>query len=172
MGTLRCCVLLRSDGTFTSPEARLGKGLWSCNMTSRGISLTVSGVSPGATLCPSKRKRTLPGVFPLRSQNASMSFLSAVVRLILKNTSLLLSVTFMFRCSVGAAGGSSGFGDPPSSDMFGKCLVMRVQWMVMTELEKQRSASETIVERFLQSREVDQHTWCKVYSQSGISELD
>lgn len=44
-----------------------------------------------------------------------MSFLSCVVRLILKKTSLLLSVTLMLRCSEGA--GSSGFGDCEPADI-------------------------------------------------------
>jgi hypothetical protein len=62
--------------------------------------LTVSGLSVGPTRVPSKRKRTEFGAFPCRSQKASMSFFNCVVRLILKNTSLLLSVTLIFRCSV------------------------------------------------------------------------
>ena len=41
-----------------------------------------------------------------------MSFSSLVLRLILKKTSLLLSVTLMLRCSVAAAGGTSGPGWP------------------------------------------------------------
>ena len=40
-----------------------------------------------------------------------MSLLSCVVRLILKKTSLLLSVTLMFKCSV--LGCSSGLAAPP-----------------------------------------------------------
>jgi hypothetical protein len=63
------------------------------------VRLTVSGLSVGATRLPSNRKRTDVGAFPCLSQNASISFFSAVVLLILKNTSLLLSVTFMLRCS-------------------------------------------------------------------------
>jgi hypothetical protein len=62
--------------------------------------LTVSGVSVGFTRVPSKRKRTVWGILPWRSQKASISFFSCVVRLILKKTSLLLSVTLMLRCSV------------------------------------------------------------------------
>lgn len=50
-----------------------------------------------------------------------MSFFSCVVRLILKKTSLLLSVTLMLRCSEGA-GASSGFspgdGEAWLSDIF------------------------------------------------------
>jgi hypothetical protein len=74
------------------------------------VELTVSGLSVGPTRVPSKRKRTEFGAFPCRSQKASMSFFSWVVRLILKNTSLLLSVTLIFRCSV--ARGSSGLPPP------------------------------------------------------------
>ena len=40
-----------------------------------------------------------------------MSFFKAVVRLILKKTSLLLSVTLMLRCSL--TGAPSGFSAPP-----------------------------------------------------------
>lgn len=61
--------------------------------------LTDSGLSVGCTRVPSKRKRTDEKFLPWRSQKASMSFLSWVVRLILKKTSLLLSVTLMLRCS-------------------------------------------------------------------------
>lgn len=61
--------------------------------------LTVSGLSVGFTLVPSNKKRQLRMSLPWRSQNASMSFFSWVVRLILKKTSLLLSVTLMFKCS-------------------------------------------------------------------------
>jgi len=61
--------------------------------------LTESGLSVACTRLPSNRKRTELGAFPCLSQKASMSFLSAVVRLILKKTSLLLSVTLMFKCS-------------------------------------------------------------------------
>lgn len=49
---------------------------------------TLSGLSVGWTRAPSKRKRTVAGCFPCRSQKASMSFFRAVVRLILKKTSL------------------------------------------------------------------------------------
>ncbi len=77
----------------------------------RGVQkLTVSGLSEGWTRAPSKRKRTVAGCFPCRSQKASMSFFSAVVRLILKKTSLWLSVTLILRCS--EAGGSSGLPAP------------------------------------------------------------
>lgn len=77
-----------------------------CASKVRGV-LTVSGVSDGWTRWPSKRNRTDAGVLPCRSQNAVMSFSSFVLRLILKNTSLLLSVTLMFRCSVGGGGGAA-----------------------------------------------------------------
>ena len=62
--------------------------------------LTESGLSLGLTRAPSKRNRTEEGAFPWRSQKAFMSFERAVVRLILKKTSLLLSVTLMLRCSL------------------------------------------------------------------------
>lgn len=68
---------------------------------------TVSGVSSGRTRVPSKRKRTVDICLPCRSQKASINFLSCVDRLILKKTSLLLSVTLMFKCSTGA-GASPG----------------------------------------------------------------
>jgi hypothetical protein len=80
--------------------------------------LTVSGLSVGCTRLPSNRNRTELGALPCRSQNASISFFSAVVLLILKKTSLLLSVTLMFRCSLTAwASGFSGAGLPLSSDI-------------------------------------------------------
>ena len=41
-----------------------------------------------------------------------MSFFNAVVRLILKKTSLLLSVTLMFRCSEGGCWSSGLFAAP------------------------------------------------------------
>lgn len=63
---------------------------------------------------PSNRKRTEARLLPWRSQKAFMSFDRAVVRLILKKTSLLLSVTFMFRCS--DLGWSSGFPPPAPGD--------------------------------------------------------
>lgn len=74
----------------------------------------MSGVSVGWTRWPSKRNRTEARAFPCRSQNAVMSFSSFVLRLILKKTSLLLSVTLMFRCSCAAAagGGNSGSCEP------------------------------------------------------------
>ena len=54
-----------------------------------------------------------------------MSFFKAVVRLILKNTSLLLSVTLMFKCSDGAfpSGFSCapGLAFPSEPDMFSGC---------------------------------------------------
>lgn len=65
---------------------------------------TVSGVSSVCTRAPSKRKRTLSIFLPCRSQKALINFSSLVFRLILKNTSLLLSVTLMFRCSAPCAG--------------------------------------------------------------------
>lgn len=78
--------------------------------------LTESGLSVGMTLCPSNKNRTLCGLLPCRSQKASISFFSAVERLILKKTSLLLSVTLMLRCSVcwGASSGLFAFGEPVS----------------------------------------------------------
>lgn len=72
---------------------------------------TVSGVSVGWTRWPSKRNRTDCSVLPCRSQNAFINFSSLVERLILKNTSLLLSVTLMLRCSA-PAGACSAFGEP------------------------------------------------------------
>lgn len=75
---------------------------------------TVSGESSGRTRVPSNRKRTVDICFPWRSQKASISFFSCVVRLILKKTSLLLSVTLMFRCSVAGAA-------PSLSDMMNGC---------------------------------------------------
>ena len=69
--------------------------------------LTVSGVSVGWTRWPSNRKRTEASVLPWRSQKAVMSFSSLVLRLILKKTSLLLSVTLMLRCSFAPAWGIS-----------------------------------------------------------------
>lgn len=79
----------------------------------RGKRLTVSGVSFGWTRWPSKRKRTELTVLPWRSQKAPMSFSSLVDFFILKKTSLLLSVTLMFRCSVCAgASGRSAAGEP------------------------------------------------------------
>ena len=62
--------------------------------------LTVLGLSVGCTRLPSNRKRTELGDLPCLSQKASINFLRIVVRLILKKTSLLLSVTLMFRCSL------------------------------------------------------------------------
>lgn len=85
----------------------------------RGSLRTESGLSAGFTRLPSKRKRTELGAFPCRSQKASISFLRAVVRLILKKTSLLLSVTLILRCSlapVEASGFSCAPGLPFSSD--------------------------------------------------------
>jgi len=63
--------------------------------------LTVSGESSGWTLAPSKRNRTVFISLPCLAQKASMSFLSCVDLLILKKTSLLPSVTLIFKCSVG-----------------------------------------------------------------------
>lgn len=68
---------------------------------------TVSGVSSGRTRVPSNRNLTVDICLPCLSQKASINFLSWVERLILKKTSLLLSVTLMFRCSVGAAPSSA-----------------------------------------------------------------
>lgn len=67
--------------------------------------LTVSGVSCAVTLVPSNKKRTVFGSFPCLSQKAFINFSNLVLLLILKKTSLLLSVTLMFRCS--AWGGAS-----------------------------------------------------------------
>ena len=77
--------------------------------------LTDSGLSVGFTRWPSNKNRTLCSDLPCRSQKASINFLSWVVRLILKKTSLFESVTLMFRCS----GCSSGFGPlgEPESDI-------------------------------------------------------
>lgn len=69
---------------------------------------TASGVSVGWTRVPSKRNRTELVAFPWRSQKAPINFSSFVVRLILKKTSLLLSVTLMFRCSELAGACSPG----------------------------------------------------------------
>jgi len=73
--------------------------------------LTVSGLSVAFTRLPSKRNRTELGALPCLSQKASINFFRAVVRLILKKTSLLLSVTLMLRCSVCPA--PSGFSGAP-----------------------------------------------------------
>ena len=72
-----------------------------------GVKLTVSGVSLDCTLSPSNKNLTVDGDLPCRSQNASMSFFSCVVRFILKKTSLLLSVTLMLRCSDGCGCGGT-----------------------------------------------------------------
>ena len=78
---------------------------------------TVSGLSVACTRLPSKRKRTEVGALPCLSQKASINFFRAVVRLILKKTSLLLSVTLMLRCSLTWPSGFSGApGLPFSSD--------------------------------------------------------
>ena len=70
------------------------------------------------TRVPSKRNRTEVMALPWRSQKAAMSFSSFVLRLILKKTSLLLSVTLIFRCSALAGGsGRSAEGLLCSSDM-------------------------------------------------------
>lgn len=63
----------------------------------------MSGVSVCWTREPSNRKRTELMFLPCRSQKAFMSFSSLVLRLILKKTSLLLSVTLMLRCSLPGA---------------------------------------------------------------------
>ena len=88
---------------------------------------TVSGLSVGWTRCPSKRNRTLAIFFPCRSQKASISFLSCVVRFILKKTSLLLSVTLMFKCSdcPPSSGFCMWFGEP-LSDMSPNVVVVLV----------------------------------------------
>lgn len=79
---------------------------------------------------PSKRKRTELVALPWRSQKASINFFSCVLRLILKKTSLLLSVTLMLRCSLLPLSPPSGLGgaDPASlSDMV--LAVVLVAWM-------------------------------------------
>ena len=63
-------------------------------------------MSVGWTRWPSNRNRTEAGDLPCRSQKAVISFSSLVLRLILKKTSLLLSVTLMFRCSLAPWGAS------------------------------------------------------------------
>lgn len=103
--------------------------------------LTESGLSLGLTLAPSNKKRTEDAALPWRSQKAFMSLERAVVRLILKKTSLLLSVTLMLRCS--DRGWSSGLppapGDCSWSDMvievgvvdrfgYGSCWWVRDIW--------------------------------------------
>ena len=76
---------------------------------------TVSGLSCGVTRWPSKRKRTLEMFLPWRSQKAFINLPRAVVRLILKNTSLLLSVTLILRCSLWPSSGfCCTFGEPLS----------------------------------------------------------
>ena len=95
--------------------------------------LTESGVSAGCTRWPSNRNRTELIALPWRSQKAVMSLSSFVLRLILKNTSLLLSVTLMLRCSAAPAGAASlgALGAPfsPLSDMsvWGVTLVVLVR---------------------------------------------
>src|SRR5277367_4492861 len=80
--------------------------------------LTVSGLSSGRTLCPSNRKRTVDSCFPCLSQKAFINFSNLVDLLILKKTSLLLSVTLIFKCSVGGGGASwPPLGDCSFSDM-------------------------------------------------------
>jgi len=80
--------------------------------------LTVSGLSSGRTLCPSNKKRTVDSCFPCLSQKAFINFSNFVDLLILKKTSLLLSVTLMFKCSVGGGGASwPPLGDCSFSDM-------------------------------------------------------
>jgi hypothetical protein len=68
--------------------------------------LTVSGLSSGRTLRPSNRKRIVDSCFPCLSQKAFINFSNFVDLLILKKTSLLLSVTLIFKCSVGGGGAS------------------------------------------------------------------
>jgi len=83
--------------------------------------LTESGVSAAWTRWPSKRKRTEVIALPWRSQKAVINFSSFVLRLILKKTSLLLSVTLMLRCSaaplVGPSPGAFWAPFSPWSDM-------------------------------------------------------
>lgn len=83
---------------------------------------TESGLSVGCTRWPSKRNRTLAMFFPWRSQKAFISLLSCVVRLILKKTSLLLSVTLMLRCSCWPSSGLGCMGDP-LSDMLARVAI-------------------------------------------------
>jgi len=91
--------------------------------------LTVSGLSSGRTLCPSNKKRTVDSCFPCRSQKAFINFSSFVDLLILKKTSLLLSVTLMFKCSVGGGGASwPPLGECSFSDMV--CLSRGIEDLV------------------------------------------
>ena len=102
-------VLCGSLASARGAGVRAGKGaaVRARNISRKGrcAEHTVSGVSSGRTRVPSNRNRTVEGCFPCLSQNASINFFNWVVRLILKNTSLLLSVTLMLRCST-AAGAS------------------------------------------------------------------
>src|SRR5262249_28073583 len=97
---------------ISTKETRLVGAMYG---SQRKLVPTDSGLSVGFTRWPSNRNRTLCRDLPCRSQKASINFLSWVVRLILKNTSLFESVTLMFRCS----GCSSGFGPlgEPESDI-------------------------------------------------------
>jgi hypothetical protein len=79
---------------------------------------TVSGLSSGRTRCPSNKKRTVDNCFPCLSQKAFINFSNLVDLLILKKTSLLLSVTLIFKCSVGGGGASwPPLGECSFSDM-------------------------------------------------------
>ena len=99
-----------------SKEACLVTQAGAPQVCARGVR-TESGLSVGCTRWPSKRKRTLAMFLPWRSQKAFMSLLSWVVRLILKKTSLLLSVTLMFRCSCCPSSGFCCIGEPLSDIM-------------------------------------------------------
>ena len=117
--------------------------------------LTESGLSVGLTRAPSKRNRTEEGAFPWRSQKAFMSFERAVVRLILKKTSLLLSVTLMFRCSL--LGCSSGLppapGDCSRSDMMdGEIVSFCVVVYGSGSVEERRESCEGSVRDFMVTR--------------------
>lgn len=79
---------------------------------------TLSGLSVGWTRLPSKRNRTELGALPCLSQKASINFFNWVERLILKKTSLLLSVTLMFKCSETGTSGFSPAGLPSFSDIW------------------------------------------------------
>jgi hypothetical protein len=90
----------------------------------RKLTLTDSGLSVGFTRWPSNRNRTLCRDLPCRSQKASINFLSWVVRLILKKTSLFESVTLMFRCS-GCSSGFGPFGEPESDILISTKVAFR-----------------------------------------------
>lgn len=86
-------------------------------------------------------------LFPWRSQKAFISFSSLVERLILKKTSLLLSVTLMFKCSAAAAGASflSALGLPFSwvSDILELVRVAEVKVLGGVARKKMVKVAET-----------------------------